>query len=634
VLARRRLTSPRAGARLLLGLVVLVALPSPALAQTSRLVRIEDADIVARVEELQAAGFDVVEGSVDARSAELVVSAAELGELGARGLAPEILAEGRPLGRAPGSIHARSLLPDTYPDVASIVEQMRATAEARPDICELVDLTTRYGPGPTFEGRHLYALKISDNAAEDEDEPAFLAVAGHHAREAGNPTILLQAASLLVSEYGADDSVTDFVDDYEIWVAPLWNPDGYDHVYNVNNLWRKNRRDFGDSIGVDLNRNYAVGWRAICSGSTDPLSGTYKGPTPGSEVETQTMMALSRARRFAKVIDLHSYGREVLWGYRCLSHPFLGFWQSEAVAMSEAAGYAGENRPPSAEGEHQQWQAGRLGAHAFLVETLPENQPAYAEVLSETGMVWPAMLWLLDRPVSVSGHVTDACTASPLQAGIRYLEVALEHGETNESGGAFGRYHATLPPDEYTLEFSAAGYQTQLHGVTVTLRSAEVIEVELLPASGSCTSTDGGAVDPDAASTAGSSPGDPRPDPVDGGGGASGVAGAIEPAGSDVSREPQTDLDASVPRRATASAELVARGGGCGCGLSQARGLRSLPLLLLGLLVAVRRRVRSACTRGGPATLRRPARRRSPEPATAVRSVLGRHHDTRCGHYP
>ena len=113
MVARRRLASGRAGARLWLALAVLAALPSTGWAQTSRLVRIEDADIVVLVEQLQAAGFDVVEGSVRAGSAELVVSAAELDELGALGYTPEILAEGRPLGRAPGSIQTRSLLPET-----------------------------------------------------------------------------------------------------------------------------------------------------------------------------------------------------------------------------------------------------------------------------------------------------------------------------------------------------------------------------------------------------------------------------------------------------------------------------------------------------------------------------------------
>ena len=53
--------------------------------------------------------------------------------------------------------------------------------------------------------------------------------------------------------------------------------------------------------------------------------------------------------RFAKVIDYHSYGREVLYAYLCLGHPFKNWMQSEAEAISIASGYGGLTRLPSAD---------------------------------------------------------------------------------------------------------------------------------------------------------------------------------------------------------------------------------------------------------------------------------------------
>ena len=41
--------------------------------------------------------------------------------------------------------------------------------------------------------------------------------------------------------------------------APIWNPDGYEYVWDVNNMWRTNRKPAGSSFGIDLNRNYDVG---------------------------------------------------------------------------------------------------------------------------------------------------------------------------------------------------------------------------------------------------------------------------------------------------------------------------------------------------------------------------------------
>ena len=199
---------------------------------------------------------------------------------------------------------------------------MQEIASTYPAIAQLVDITATYGTPPTFEGRHLFALKISDNVTVDEDEPSMLVVSAHHAREISTPVITLGAAERLTSGYESDPQITAAVNGHEIWLAPVWNPDGYNHVFTSNNLWRKNRRVFTSGVGVDQNRNYAQGWSAPCAGSTSASSDTYKGPSAASEAETQTMMTWSERERFAKVIDYHSFGREVLYAYRCLSHPF------------------------------------------------------------------------------------------------------------------------------------------------------------------------------------------------------------------------------------------------------------------------------------------------------------------------
>jgi predicted deacylase len=177
---------------------------------------------------------------------------------------------------------------------------------------------------------------ISDRVTEGEDEPAFLLVGAHHAREIVTPVIALYAVERLTQGYGTDPNITALIDEYEIWVAPVWNPDGYEHVFRTDNFWRKNRRVFspGDGVGVDLNRNYPVGWDAVCGGGTATTSETYRGPEPASEAETQTMIAFGRDRRFAKVADLHSAAREVRYASGCLFHPFLAFlsaWNAPGV---------------------------------------------------------------------------------------------------------------------------------------------------------------------------------------------------------------------------------------------------------------------------------------------------------------
>jgi zinc carboxypeptidase len=43
---------------------------------------------------------------------------------------------------------------------------------------------------------------------------------------------------------------------------------------------------------------------------------TYRGASVASEEETQTMAEWTLDRNFAKVLDYHSYGQQVLNGYR------------------------------------------------------------------------------------------------------------------------------------------------------------------------------------------------------------------------------------------------------------------------------------------------------------------------------
>jgi hypothetical protein len=250
-------------------------------------------------------------------------------------------------------------------------------------------------------------------------------------------------------------------------------------------MWRKNRRYFTEygTYGVDLNRNYPFGWTGGCSGSTDPNSETYKGPSPASEAETQTMITFSNDRHFTKILDYHSYGKEVLWGYHpsCHTHPFNSFLQSEAVQLSSAAGYYGSVRTPSAEGENYEWQLWTNGSYANLMETHTTFQPTYSSAQAEATQVWPATVWMLERPISLFGNVRDSISEEPLVATIDFIGINFPNGEVFKSEDSFGRYHAFLPPNSYTVEFSAPGYHSQSHNVVVTsTSSAETLNIDLV----------------------------------------------------------------------------------------------------------------------------------------------------------
>jgi hypothetical protein len=452
---------------------------------TLRRVQVASLSPEALSQELADLGFDVVEGSVGTSSLELVVSVGSLAWLEQQGYGPQVLEVGRPYYRILAEQAAAGgpdgVPPAGYLDGAQILAEMTLAASTYPSICQLVDLTAMLGTPATVQGRHLFALRISDNVLVDEDEPAVLVHCGAHCRELATQVIGLDTIARLTGQYGIDSAITNLVDSQEIWVLPNANPDGYDYVFAVDNLWRKNRRVFAGGTGVDLNRNYPFGWSSTCAGSTSVSNETYKGPSAGSEAEVQTVLALQNSRRFAKVLDYHSYGSETLYGYVCWTHPWSSYLAAEATAVSSNSGYGGSIRVPSAQGEQFQENLAFHGSLSFLTEVGTSFQPTYAVAQATALQVFGGTKHLLQRPISFSGHVLNACSGAPIAASIDYPSAAFTHAETNGSFGAFKRFHAFLPTGTTQVRFSAPGYVSQTIPVNATSSSALVQDVLLVP---------------------------------------------------------------------------------------------------------------------------------------------------------
>ena len=94
----------------------------------------------------------------------------------------------------------------------------------------------------------------------------------HHSREPQGMQSSLWFLLYMLEEYGNDPLATYLVNEREIYFVPCVNPDGYEYNRQIapggGGLWRKNRRDNGNSTGVDLNRNYPFQWGFDNSGSS------------------------------------------------------------------------------------------------------------------------------------------------------------------------------------------------------------------------------------------------------------------------------------------------------------------------------------------------------------------------------
>jgi hypothetical protein len=106
----------------------------------------------------------------------------------------------------------------------------------------------------------------------------------------------------------------------DIWMLPCANPDGREYVLNVDDMWRKNRRDNPGTacFGVDLNRNFDFVWGVTTSAtSCNPCFDTFVGANPFSEPETLNIKYLCDTYRIDVFADIHSYSELILypWGH-------------------------------------------------------------------------------------------------------------------------------------------------------------------------------------------------------------------------------------------------------------------------------------------------------------------------------
>jgi len=173
--------------------------------------------------------------------------------------------------------------------------------------------------GTTLENRKILALKISDNVSLDEDEPEVLFLGCHHAREWISVEVPLLLARYLLENYAADARIRRIVNQSEVWVVPLVNPDGLEYTIHYYRYWRKNRRLNADgTYGADINRNYGYAWGYDSTGSSpEPASEIYRGSAPFSEPETQAVRDLVLGKHFQAMITYHSFSQDILypWGY-------------------------------------------------------------------------------------------------------------------------------------------------------------------------------------------------------------------------------------------------------------------------------------------------------------------------------
>ena len=189
--------------------------------------------------------------------------------------------------------------------------------------------------GQTWENRDIIAVSITKDVDTNKEKPALFYTGTIHAREWIGIELSLAFAQYILEHIDYDPQLNAILDSSSLYMVPCANPDGFEYSRNHFSFWRKNRRKNSDgSFGVDLNRNFSVGF----SPNKDMTSNVYSGPTAFSEPETAALRDfVLEHENITIALDYHSQGNVFF-----PAHNFIHEDAIDAVDLNLLAGNMAE----------------------------------------------------------------------------------------------------------------------------------------------------------------------------------------------------------------------------------------------------------------------------------------------------
>ena len=364
---------------------------------------------------------------------------------------------------------------DYYPSYQQYVDMMNLFSDSFPNICKLHNL------GTLSSGRKILIIQISDNVGQKEDEPSFLYTSSMHGDELAGYVLSLRLIDYILNEYGNNQRITNLVNEIDIWINPLANPDGayFGGNQNVNYATRYNAN------WIDLNRNYP-----------DPENGPHPDGNLYQE-ETNIFIGLADSVNFSLSANIHG-GVEVCnypWDTWSNLTADDNWWQhvsseyADSCQINSGNGYftylnngiTNGNDWYEVNGGRQDYMNYFKHCREFTLELSDEKIPNPIILPDLWTANYPSLLNYMNQSLyGLRGIVTDSLTGKPIKAKIEIL------GHDTDSSHVYsnlpiGNYHRYLIQANYDVTISKNGYYTKTINTTILNNMATVENIELVP---------------------------------------------------------------------------------------------------------------------------------------------------------
>ncbi|KAF5000518.1 hypothetical protein FGRMN_1685 [Fusarium graminum] len=230
----------------------------------------------------------------------------------------ELAKEGKfePYQRTPKGLGLNAVLPDksyfnSYHNLEQHFQFLTDLQVSFPKNSEI------FVAGKSVQKRDIRGLHLWGQGSKGQN-PAVIWHANVHARE--------WISGMIIQGYRKKDSLVRVtLDNYDFYILPIVNLDGFVYTTTNDRLWRKNRQKEAHKscVGTDINRNWPYKWNIPGGSSTDPCNETYRGRKPGNTPENKALVnhttSISQTSGIRSYVDWHSYSQLILlpYGYDC-----------------------------------------------------------------------------------------------------------------------------------------------------------------------------------------------------------------------------------------------------------------------------------------------------------------------------
>ncbi len=364
---------------------------------------------------------------------------------------------------------------DYYPTYSEYTQMMQAFADSFPDICKVHSL------GTLNSGREILIVQISGNVGVKENEPSFLYTSSMHGDELAGYILSLRLIDYLLKGYNNNPRLTNLVNEIDIWINPLANPDGA-YAGGNQNVWGATRNN---ANWIDLNRNYP-----------DPEDG----PNPDGNLwqeETLIFMGLADTINFSLAANMHG-GTEVCnypwdtWSNLTADNNWWVYVSNEYADSCQANSSAGYFNSLNngitnghdwyeVDGGRQDYMNYFKKCREFTLELSDDKTPNPNDLPDLWNANYPSLLNYMQQALyGLRGIITDSISGEPLKAKVEIYGHDVDSSHIYSSL-PIGNYHRYLYQGNYNVTFSKVGYKSKTINTSILNKNTNVENIQLSP---------------------------------------------------------------------------------------------------------------------------------------------------------